>query len=1027
MGSTLFVLGLLWANGTLASGGTSPAAASVGVAQSFGAKNATAGQSLKASTATSSAAGDLLVATIRDRSTTNGLAPVSSVTDSARNHWIRAASVAQGTQDDGEIWYAVSAAGITSVTVTVSINAALAFTVLDITGATTAPLDRTATNSGSGTAPSTGTTATTIQAAEIAVADIGWRTRLTPIGQSAGYTTTAVEQSTVTNTAAGEQAAYRVLSATGAQSYAATFPSSSSAWTGAIATFEVGTSSPTPTPTSIATSTPTSTPTPIPSPTAPHVMLIVEENQEYSSVIGSSNAPYINSLANTYRSATNWYAVQHNSPDDYLELFAGSNLGLPKGTPYSATTLADELHSKAFSWKGYMESMPSNCANGSSSNGLYDSIHNPFRYFTNYASWCSSSNLNTEGVLPYPGSSGLAATLNGANPPAFVWITPNDCDNMHGDPSTGSPCKSSAGSQLVKAGDTWMSTNLAPILASTWFKQNGVVIITWDEGSTNATCCGLGSSAGGHIATLVVSANNQGQGAFTGTGDHYGTLAAIEKTYGVGLLLNSANAVHGDLSGAFGQPTGAIGGTVTDSVTNAVVAGATVSNSGGSTITNGTGGYTLSTVAPGTYTVTASATGYTTQPAAGVKVTSAATTTKNFAMVPNPGSINGTVTDMVTGLPVGSATVCTSTGGTCTSNSTTTALNGTYTLSGLTEGSYQITASATGHSSQTLTVNVSPGGTTKQGLVLAPIPGTISGTVKDSATSIAIGGATVCISTGGTCSSSSTTTAGDGRYTLGNVAPGTYTVTASDTGYATQSDATVAVLTGATTTKGFALVPQPGSITGTVTDSVTHAAIAGATVSYPPGTGSTTTTTAGDGTYTLSNVFEGSYSVTTSATNYTPQTTTVTVSPGATTAQTFALVPQPGTITGTLTDSVTSAAISGATVSYTGPGGSSGNTISGSDGTYSLVALPEGSYTVIASDATFYVPSSGLPVTVGPGGTSTQNIPLSPQPATISGTVVDQTATPVSGATVSYSGGSGTAITGTDGTYSLSVTEGTYT
>ena len=318
----------------------------------------------------------------------------------------------------------------------------------------------------------------------------------------------------------------------------------------------------------------------------PHIMLIVEENQEYGSVIGSSNAPYINSLARTYRSATSWYAVQHNSPTDYLDLFSGSDQGLPNGVPYSSPNLADELHSDAISWKGYMESMPSNCANGSTNDGLYDSIHNPFRYFTKYSSqsggWCSSSNLDTEGVLPYPGSGGLVSALAGANAPAFVWVTPNDCDNMHGDTSTGSPCKSSANSQLIKAGDSWLSSNLGPILTSPWFQQNGTVIITWDEGTTNQGCCGL-SAPGGHIATLVVSANNQGQGAFTDAGDHFGALAAIEKAYGVGLIGGSADAVNGDLSGAFGQQvtTGSINGTVTDSGTHAAIANAVVSGGGG--------------------------------------------------------------------------------------------------------------------------------------------------------------------------------------------------------------------------------------------------------------------------------------------------------------------------------------------------------------------------------------------------------------------------------------------------------------
>ena len=290
----------------------------------------------------------------------------------------------------------------------------------------------------------------------------------------------------------------------------------------------------------------------------PHVMLIIEENQEYSSIIGSSNAPYINKLAKAYATATKWYAVQHNSPTDYMELLSGSNQGWPvKAQTVTAPTLVDELHAKSIPWKGYMENMPSTptCTTATDPTGLYDVIHNPFRYFTRYTTnsggWCSSANLSTEGVLRYPGSSGLLSALNGTNAPDFVWITPNDCDNMHGDTNTGSTCASSTHRQLVKAGDNWLSNNIASVVSSKWFSQNGIIIITWDEGTTSAGCCNL-SAPGGHISTIVVTTNNAGLGSFTGTGDHYGTLAAIEKAYGVSRLLNSANAINGDLTGAFG-------------------------------------------------------------------------------------------------------------------------------------------------------------------------------------------------------------------------------------------------------------------------------------------------------------------------------------------------------------------------------------------------------------------------------------------------------------------------------------------
>ena len=293
--------------------------------------------------------------------------------------------------------------------------------------------------------------------------------------------------------------------------------------------------------------------------TTPHIMLIVEENRSYSDIFGTyaAYAPYLNSLARTYVSATNWYAVQHTSENDYVELISGSNQGIPVGKPYAAPTLVDELHAKGIPWKAYMESLPSDCLKGTTTNGLYDVFHNPFHYFTRYGTrtgdWCNSANLSTEGVVPYPGSTGLVSALDAAGAPDFVYLLPNDCDEMHGDKKTGSTCGSDTQRQLISAGDTWLSTNIGPVIQSSWFKQNGIIIITWDEGaSTDKTgCCG-GVANGGHIPTIVITSTNQGLGSFTGTGDHYGTLAAIEKAFGVGLLLNSANAVNGDLAGAFG-------------------------------------------------------------------------------------------------------------------------------------------------------------------------------------------------------------------------------------------------------------------------------------------------------------------------------------------------------------------------------------------------------------------------------------------------------------------------------------------
>lgn len=86
---------------------------------------------------------------------------------------------------------------------------------------------------------------------------------------------------------------------------------------------------------------------------------------------------------------------------------------------------------------------------------------------------------------------------------------------------------------------------------------------------------------------------------------------------------------------------------------------------------------------------------------------------------------------------------------------------------------------------------------------IAPVTtGSITGTVRSS-TGAAISGATVSVAGGG-----STTTASDGSYTLSDVTAGTYTVTASKTGYDSNSKS-VTVVAGQSVTADFSLTLVP--------------------------------------------------------------------------------------------------------------------------------------------------------------------------------------------------------------------------
>jgi hypothetical protein len=273
----------------------------------------------------------------------------------------------------------------------------------------------------------------------------------------------------------------------------------------------------------------------------PHIMLIVEENTSFGSIdgspfiIGNPHAPYFNSLATKFASAQSWFAVEHNSPKDYLDLLSGSNHAGER-QPFKGQTLVDELAApaKSIPWKAYMEGAPSPCYLGSGA-GLnhYSKTHNPFVDFASIV----KNPAQCGNVVPF---SHLSADLNSASPPAFAWVTPNECDDMH----------SACGGNAIAHGDAWLQTNLQNVvLKSSWFANGGIVIITFDEGASADTQNGtLGT--GGHIATLVISAKSSGP--FNPAGNHFGVLRGIEQAYGVGLLAHSADPANGNILPAFG-------------------------------------------------------------------------------------------------------------------------------------------------------------------------------------------------------------------------------------------------------------------------------------------------------------------------------------------------------------------------------------------------------------------------------------------------------------------------------------------
>ncbi len=238
-----------------------------------------------------------------------------------------------------------------------------------------------------------------------------------------------------------------------------------------------------------ASDTPVATETP-PSlvPDFQHIIIVVFENKEFGTVIDSPIMPYFNQLARSYTLLTQFYAVRHPSLPNYLAMIGGDTFGITSDCTdcfVDAPTLPDLIEGSGRTWKTYQEDMPSPCYVGGGW-GNYAMKHNPFAYFNDIrlnADRCQRS------IVPL---TQLAGDLASGALPNFAFITPNLCNDAH-------DCS-------ISTADSWLNTlmvQLQPPLDAEG--KPYLIVLTWDEGQGNHSCCGLPPEAGGRIATILVS------------------------------------------------------------------------------------------------------------------------------------------------------------------------------------------------------------------------------------------------------------------------------------------------------------------------------------------------------------------------------------------------------------------------------------------------------------------------------------------------------------------------------------------
>ncbi len=273
---------------------------------------------------------------------------------------------------------------------------------------------------------------------------------------------------------------------------------------------------------------PTATPNPSATATAPmvsgppnwaHVYVIYFENKEYSSIVGSSSAPYINSLIAKYGLATNFYAERHPSEPNYIALTSGGTQGITDDGTYnlSVDNLYKQVEASGRTWHEWEQGWPGNCFTGTSSSavvdgpgysGSYVRKHNPAISYTSISANSTECSHITN-----------LASFNPALA-SFNFITPNMINDMH--------------DGTIAQGDTFLKAFLPEILNSSAF-TNSVVFVTFDEGTTNL-------NGGGHIVTVAIQSGMTPGFRQAATYNHYSMLRTIEQAWHLPYLGSASSA-----------------------------------------------------------------------------------------------------------------------------------------------------------------------------------------------------------------------------------------------------------------------------------------------------------------------------------------------------------------------------------------------------------------------------------------------------------------------------------------------------
>ncbi|MGC2411481.1 MAG: alkaline phosphatase family protein [Stellaceae bacterium] len=237
---------------------------------------------------------------------------------------------------------------------------------------------------------------------------------------------------------------------------------------------------------------------------------------------------------------------------------------------FTPKSIADQLVARQKSWKTYQESLPIvapgvfgvNYADGAFSNlspaavfapgpiqKLYAVKHDPFAYFRNIE-LDEDDELGLAQVKDFDGTDGLWADLQSPEKlPNLMVIVPNQCHDMHGFVSGGTPICSAATTAesafLMSVGDVGVEKLVKGIKASdSWKEGRNAIVLVWDENDfSNAA----------NSVVMLVETNYAPNGRVSNTPyDHFSLLRTLEAGFGLPCLNHACDATSKVMNDMFG-------------------------------------------------------------------------------------------------------------------------------------------------------------------------------------------------------------------------------------------------------------------------------------------------------------------------------------------------------------------------------------------------------------------------------------------------------------------------------------------